>query len=123
MTNKKIVLVVEDDKVLRKVAEMQLLRFGIPLEVKTVQHGKRAVEAVELDGIHLVLMDIQMPEMDGLTATRQIRQIERSKNKPRVPIVGVSANPDLKKSALQAGMDDFVLKPADYARIAERWLL
>jgi CheY-like chemotaxis protein len=120
MSDKKRVLVVEDDHILQKVAAMNLQGFDV--HVETAPHGKKALEKMQKLGFALVLMDIHMPEMNGIEATKQIRESEKGTGR-HVPIVGVSADPELERQALAAGMDEFVLKPADYKRIATRWLV
>ena len=69
-------------------------------------------------------MDVQMPVMDGLEATRAIRKMERLEDRQRVPIIAVTANPN-RDSCFQAGMDDFLFKPIMISHIKmllERWL-
>jgi CheY-like chemotaxis protein/HPt (histidine-containing phosphotransfer) domain-containing protein len=114
------VLLVEDDMVNRKAATGILNKAGC--DVISVPDGKIALEALELFQFDLILMDIQMPEMDGLEATKAIRKSESraSKNgmnllseKPRVPIVALTAHAfkDDRERCLAAGMDDYLYKP------------
>jgi signal transduction histidine kinase/CheY-like chemotaxis protein/HPt (histidine-containing phosphotransfer) domain-containing protein len=109
------VLVVEDNPVNRKVAVGILNRMGLSTE--TVVDGLQAVERLAKGGIDLVLMDMQMPVMDGLEATRRIRAdggVSAS-----VPIVGLTANAFASDRAacFEAGMDDFVMKPVTRDRL------
>ena len=104
------VLVAEDNEVNRRVAERMLKRLGI--EVACVPNGREAVKAAMEGGFDLVLMDCQMPEMDGYEATEEIRRRERESGR-RLPIVALTANAmqqDIER-CIQSGMDDYVPKP------------
>jgi signal transduction histidine kinase/CheY-like chemotaxis protein len=105
------VLVVDDNETNRKVAELILDAIGA--EVVCVDNGKKAVEAVQQAPFDCVLMDIQMPEMDGLTATRLIREREAAQSMPRTPIVVVSANVmnEHRQASAAAGADEHLAKP------------
>jgi CheY-like chemotaxis protein len=102
-----VVLIVEDNAVNQKVETfiMRLLGF----ESLTVSNGKEALEALEQREFVAVLMDLQMPVMDGIEATRIIRQRERKKH---IPIIALTANSDWKEDAMNAGCDEFLVKPA-----------
>ncbi|MCH7866503.1 MAG: response regulator [Myxococcales bacterium] len=104
------VLVVEDNPVNRKLVVRMLEKMGH--RVAVVVNGREAVEAVEAAAYQLVLMDCQMPIMDGFEATRQIRLGERDKN-VHIPIVALTANAMAgdRERCLDAGMDDFLSKP------------
>ena len=111
------VLVVEDNSVNQKVAQKFLERLGC-----TVQLAGDGAEAVALCGLErfdLILMDMQMPVMDGTTATRTIRA--REAGGPRVPIVALTANvlAGQFQSCRDAGMDEVLTKPLDAGRLAE----
>jgi signal transduction histidine kinase/NO-binding membrane sensor protein with MHYT domain/CheY-like chemotaxis protein len=84
------VLIVDDNAVNRQVMELILESVGV--EHASVQNGLEGVEAMQTGSFDAVLMDIQMPVMDGLEATRRIRAWERSEGRPRAPILIVSAN-------------------------------
>ena len=109
------VLVVEDNPVNRKVAVGILGRMGLSTE--TVVDGLQAVERLAKGGVDLVLMDMQMPVMDGLEATRRIRADGGAS--ASVPIVGLTANAFASDRAacFEAGMDDFVMKPVTRDRL------
>jgi CheY-like chemotaxis protein len=107
---------VEDNLFNQQVASILLKRFGYSPAIAC--NGLEALKAVQQTNYDLVLMDIQMPEMDGLTATRQIRQ--DSVNQPY--IVAMTANTMLedRQACIDAGMDDFIgkpFKPEDIARM------
>ena len=104
------VLLAEDNHVNQMVAEQILASAGI--EVTTVTDGRLAVEAVEQQHFDLVLMDIQMPEMDGYQATQIIRE---QFNAIELPIIAMTANAMQgdREKALEAGMNDHIPKPID----------
>jgi CheY-like chemotaxis protein len=113
------VLVAEDNPVNQVVARTQLERLGC--QVTVAANGREALAAVERGGFDLVLMDCQMPEMDGFEATRALRA-----HGCRLPIIALTANglAEDRERCLAAGMDDYVTKPvtATTLRTAlERW--
>jgi signal transduction histidine kinase/ActR/RegA family two-component response regulator len=121
--NGRRILAVEDDEVGRELVETILSAAGY--QVDTVVDGNSAVEAVGSGGYDLVLMDVQMPGMDGLGATRQIRSGEPQGQ--RVPIVAITAYAleEERRRCLQAGMDDFVTKPItaeSLVKTVRRWV-
>ncbi|MGH6644144.1 response regulator, partial [Hypericibacter sp.] len=85
--------------------------------VHAVSSGVEAVAAVREGDYDLVLMDVQMPVMDGIEATRRIRALEGAKS--RIPIVAMTANAMMgdRERFLEAGMDDYVSKPIDRAAL------
>ncbi len=105
-------LVVEDHAINREIILTLLRRAGI--EVDIAINGREAVESVRAQDYDILFMDIQMPEMDGFTATRQIRNLDRE-GVDRLPILALSSYAlagDRKKS-LAAGMNDHLIKPID----------
>jgi two-component system sensor histidine kinase/response regulator len=110
------VLVVEDNAVNQKVAQKFLERMGC--SVRLAGDGADAVEACSQERFDLILMDMQMPRMDGLAATRAIRAREGD---ARTPIVALTANvlAGQFQSCIEAGMDDVLTKPLEVARLAE----
>ena len=117
-TGKKL-LVVEDNELNLEIASTLLKEAGF--EVDTAENGKIAVEKVEAasaDRYDLILMDIQMPEMDGYEATRRIRALPDAK-KAALPIVAMTANAfeDDRKNALRAGMNGHIAKPLDIQKL------
>ena len=119
------VLLAEDHPINAKVAEAMLTRMG--LSVRVVTDGRQAVEAWREGGWDLILMDCQMPEMDGLEATRAIREEEARRGLARTTIVALTANAfaEDREACLASGMDDLVAKPITrqiLAAACERWL-
>jgi len=119
------ILVVEDNPVNQKVAQAMLRKMGLRADV--VADGQEAVKALQMVPYDLVLMDCQMPEMDGFEATRCIRQEGSKALNPRIPIIAMTAatmQGDREK-CIQAGMSDFIAKPVQKRELAEiiaRWL-
>ena len=105
------VLLAEDNIVNQRVAQLILTKEGHSVIV--VNNGLEVLAALEKDCFDVVLMDVQMPEMDGFQATAEIRSAERLKN-TRIPIVAMTAHAMIgdKERCLIAGMDDYVAKPA-----------
>ena len=105
------VLLAEDHAINRKVVELLLGQVGVDLTC--VENGAEAVEAAAAGGFDLILMDMQMPVMDGLTAIRAIREAERSTSGPATPIWALSANalPEHVEASLNAGADGHLSKP------------
>ena len=105
------VLLVEDNEINRMVAERMIA--GVGLEVTAVENGHEAVKAFAETDFDAVLMDIQMPVMDGLEAARVWRRKEREDRRPRTPIIALTANalPGERERCLREGMDDYIAKP------------
>ena len=118
----KRMLVVDDEPINREVVQSSLEDLG--LVVDTAEDGQRAVAMAEARVYAAVLMDVQMPVLDGLEATRRIRQLRGYR---QTPIVAMTANAFVEDRArcLEAGMNDFLVKPYDPDTLFEillRWL-
>jgi signal transduction histidine kinase/CheY-like chemotaxis protein len=113
------VLLADDHPVNRKVVEMILAQADV--QVTSVENGAQAVEACRDGDFDIILMDMQMPVMDGLTATREIRLNEAAMGLPRKPIVMLTANalPEHIASAEAAGADRHLAKPFDAAELLQ----
>ena len=105
------VLVVEDNPVNRTVAIRVVSLIGVSVEV--AEHGKEALDKLATTKFDLVLMDCQMPVMDGYTATRTQRTLEEEHKMPRIPIIAMTANAMVgdREKCLASGMDDYLTKP------------
>ena len=112
------VLLVEDNPVNQKVAVRFLERMGC--KVRVADNGAEGVKAFQEARFDIVLMDLQMPVMDGLTATRRIREIEERQD-AATPIVALTANAmtGQLERCLEAGMNGFLTKPLEIARLHE----
>ena len=119
------ILVVDDNITNQQVAVGILKRLGLRAEV--AGNGREAVKALEMEAYDLVLMDAQMPELDGFQATQLIRDPQSNVRNHRVPIVAMTAlamQGDREK-CLAAGMDDYITKPIAVPRlkaVLEKWL-
>ena len=110
------ILLAEDNRVNRFLAVRLLEKAGH--QVETANNGRAALAAIERDRFDLALMDLQMPEMDGLEATARIREQERGTS-AHLPIIALTANAMVgdRERCLQAGMDGYLSKPIDSARL------
>ena len=109
------VLLVEDNLVNQRLGIRLLEKLGC--QVTIANNGLEAIEKWKQLDYDIILMDCQMPEMDGYTATREIRKLEQDPR--RVPIIAMTANamPGDKEKCLESGMDDFLSKPVDTAKL------
>ena len=122
----KPVLIVEDIATNRDLFSLQLLHFG--LASQNAKNGREALELLQADSqaFSMILMDLQMPVMDGITAAQLIRQDEINTDR-HIIIVALTANdmPGIQEQCLKAGMDDFVSKPVTLDKInnvLRKWL-
>jgi two-component system sensor histidine kinase/response regulator len=119
------ILLVEDNPVNREVAVGMLESLGCTIDA--AENGWLAIEAMNVTTYDAVLMDCQMPIMDGLTATAEIRRREQTSGAARVPVIALTANAmeGDRERCLAAGMDDFLSKPfaqQQLATLLRRWL-
>ena len=123
---KKPVLIVEDLAANRELFSLQLQQFGLSSQL--AKNGREAVELLEANpyAFSMILMDLQMPVMDGLTAAQLIRHNEINTDR-HIVIVALTANRAIesREQCLQAGMDDFINKPVTMDKLSElfsKWL-
>ena len=118
------ILLVEDNIVNREIALNILRKFGYHIDA--VENGMEALKALEKIPCDLVLMDIQMPVMDGYTATREIRNPQSAVRNHKIPIIAMTAHAmqSHRDACIEAGMDDYVSKPISPKKLLEaieRW--
>src|SRR6056297_1983951 len=107
------ILLAEDDLISRRLIRILIEKLGH--KVNVVENGKKAFDAFKRDRYDIILMDIQMPIMDGLECTRKIREHEKPNTQEKVTIIAVTAHAMIgdKEKCLTAGMDDYITKPID----------
>ena len=112
------ILLVEDNKLNQRLMESSLKRFGFKIDL--ANNGLEAVEKYQSynNKYDLIIMDIMMPVMDGLEASRQIRILEQ-KSKQRIPIIALTANTFNadRERCLSYGMDEYISKPLNMDRL------
>ncbi|MBX9689977.1 MAG: response regulator [Candidatus Obscuribacterales bacterium] len=124
MSESSLILVAEDNPVNQKVALLQLKNLGF--NGHAVANGQEAVDAVITGNYALVLMDCQMPEMNGFLATKEIRKHELQHGR-RIPVVAMTAHAmdGDRERCISAGMDDYISKPVDAKKlqsVLSKWL-
>ena len=112
------VLLVEDNPVNLMLGRTILERFDV--DVATAENGEIAINMLSKEQFDLILMDIQMPILDGIAATKIIRQ--SAMNNSNIPVVAISANlsSTLRKDCIEAGMNGFLLKPFRKSALIEK---
>jgi CheY-like chemotaxis protein len=117
------ILLAEDNPINQKLALALLQKLGYPADA--VSNGQEAVEAAQATAYNLILMDIQMPEMDGLDATRYLRSLGgRFDSIPIIAMTALAQSGD-RERCLQAGMNDYIVKPIDRKEFVDkldRWV-
>ncbi len=103
------ILLAEDNAVNQMVALRFLERLGYGADV--AETGLEAIDALERERYDVVLMDVQMPELDGLDASRRIRERWSAEDRPRIIAMTANAMPEEREACFEAGMDDYVAKP------------
>ncbi|MBF0303844.1 MAG: CHASE domain-containing protein [Desulfamplus sp.] len=126
-TDKKAKILLAEDNITNQLVAIGIIN-KIGLQADIASNGLDAINALKQVHYDLVLMDVQMPEMDGFEATRQIRSRESEVLNPNVPIIAMTANAMQgdRDKCLDAGMNDYISKPVDpddLALMIKRWLL
>ena len=117
------ILVADDNAVNQKVATHMLRKLGA--EVHSVSNGIEALQALRARDFDVVLMDCQMPEMDGYEATRQLRNFDATHPNQNIPVIALTANALAmdREKCIAAGMNDYLSKPIDRARLEQALVL
>jgi len=120
------ILLVEDNKINQRIARLNLEKLGYAIEV--AENGEEALTKFHRRRFNLIFMDVQMPVLDGLEATRQIRELEKGiSRKHPVHIIAMTANAMKgdRETCLAAGMNDYISKPfraEELRKVINRWL-
>lgn len=117
------ILLVEDNQINQKVARRILEKFKVKIEI--ANNGLEALEFAKIRDFDLILMDMQMPEMDGLEATREIRKLTEIKQPPILAMTANASNKD-REACISAGMNAFLTKPIKLdiiRRSLQKWLI
>lgn len=114
----KKVLLVDDSKIIREIIKVYLM--GMPIKFFDAENGTRGLQLARLMDVDLIIVDVKMPEMDGITFVRLFRAAQPAGAR-RVPIVMLTGETgeDLKARGLEAGADAFLLKPVKSAPIRD----
>lgn len=120
------VLIVDDN--LDNLKLLSILLEQLHIQTKTAESGEEALTLFRKEDFQLIFMDIRMPHMNGMEATQMMRAIETEQNRPRTPIIALTANvfPEEKKTLIAAGMDDYLRKPIDETALEtmlHRWIV
>lgn len=112
-----VVLVVEDNPVNQRISRGLLQRLGF--QVDLASDGQEGVEKWASGRYDAIIMDCQMPVLDGYSATIKIRELERTKAARRMPIIALTAHsmPDDRRKCFESGMDEFLTKPIAIAAL------
>lgn len=111
------ILLAEDNQVNQKFAVLLLEKLGYHTDV--VNNGVEALQALHCQSYDVVLMDVEMPEMDGLTATRHICEQWSAQERPRIIALTAYARRGDRERCLAAGMDDYMTKPIEFTKLIE----
>ena len=119
------ILLVEDNQVNQKVALKVLSKIGLAADI--ANNGREAIQILEQNPYDLVLMDCQMPEMDGYDATRHIRSTDQKNPNQAIPIIAMTANAMKgdREKCINAGMNDYIAKPIDIETLSttiNKWI-
>lgn len=112
------ILLVEDNPINQRLATLLLEKQGHRISI--AQHGEEALARLSAERFDLTLMDVQMPVLDGLEATRRLRQREAEQKLPRMPVIAMTANAMVgdREDCLAAGMDGYISKPIQWQALA-----
>ncbi len=112
------ILVAEDNKINQKLILILLNKAGYDVDI--ANNGREAIEMTKKGKYDLIVMDIQMPEVDGIEAAKRIREWEKDTGMPRIPIIALTASlltPDEEKEFLKGDIDSYLSKPIDKKKL------
>ena len=109
------ILVAEDNAINQQVIERVLMRYGYTSDLAV--NGQEAIAAVERERYDVIFMDVQMPDTDGLEATRRICEMRRPSERPCIVALTASAMKEDRAACMAAGMDGFLTKPIRQAEV------
>jgi len=114
----KKVLVAEDSSVIQNLTK-KILQFQ-NFDIKSVKNGKEVLKSMESESYDLILMDINMPQMDGMTCIREIRGMS-DKTKSSIPVVAITGNAKnySEEDFASAGFNEFLAKPLDFDKLVD----
>jgi two-component system cell cycle response regulator DivK len=114
----KKVLVAEDSSVIQNLTK-KILQFQ-NFDIKSVKNGKEVLKSMETESFDLILMDINMPQMDGMACIREIRSMS-DKTKSNIPVVAITGNAKnySEDDFSSAGFNDFLAKPLDFDKLVD----
>lgn len=114
----KKVLVAEDSSVIQNLTK-KILQFQ-NFDIKSVKNGKEVLKSMETESFDLILMDINMPQMDGMTCIKEIRSMT-DKSKSSIPVVAITGNAKnySEEDFTSAGFNDFLAKPLDFDKLVD----
>jgi CheY-like chemotaxis protein len=112
------ILIVEDDSLIRELMK-RIVEIEDHWQPAVVKSGANAVEAWENGDFDVILMDLRMPEIDGIEATKRIREHEKQSGRKRTPIIAftVMVGEEYRQKCDEAGMDDFIEKPGNIKKV------
>ncbi|WP_051361309.1 response regulator [Desulfuromonas sp. TF] len=112
------ILIVEDDSLIRELMK-RIVEIEDHWQPTVVKSGANAVEAWENGDFDVILMDLRMPEIDGIEATKRIREHEKRSGRKRTPIIAftVMVGEEYRQKCDEAGMDDFIEKPGNIKNV------
>lgn len=118
MSDKKKVLVAEDSSVIQNLTK-RILQFQ-NYDITSVRDGEQVIEALQKENYHVILMDINMPKMNGMECSRAIRAM-KEKEKAEIPIIAISGNAQnyTEEDFKNAGINEFIQKPIDFDQLVE----